>query len=181
MKGSRNRRLFFFLILSIGLYASNSMAKEKVLSLSQKEYASPLRAGTLEFYIPDSVSPLHGNPLDTGLWVEAKWYAICGTGFYMSGGTAKGWLLGPIADENLLGVHSTLLGTTAAAVFGVVISDDCGLGSGTRIHCDGGSTPVEFGLILIYILARPNGKHVADLQYITEISPGGEWYKLSIK
>jgi hypothetical protein len=99
----------------------------------------------------------------------------------MSGGTAQGWLLGPVNDPQLLSIYSWFLSGTASQAFAILVGEPFGLGgSGTRNHCGGSVTPVQWGLILIFIMSQPDGNHFADLWYMTEISAVGEWYKLTL-
>lgn len=163
-----------------------SHAQEVLLSLQQQEYSSPSRAGQLDIILPDSGPPFLSDPtlgsLVTGLWVEASWEKICTSNIFMSGGTANGWLLGPLSGPEVNAFYNAFFSRSASTAYAILVGDFLGSGlggEGTRIACSGATTPVAFGFMYLFILDSPIGDHVADLFYLTEISTTGEWYKVT--
>lgn len=163
-----------------------SHADEVLLSLKQQEYSSPSRSGKFDIILPDSGPPFLSDPtlgsLVTGLWVEASWEKICTNNIFVSGGTANGWLLGPLSGPEVNAFYNAFFSRSASTAYAILVGDFLGTGfggEGTRIACSGTTTPVAFGFMYLFILDSPIGNHVADLFYLTEISTTGEWYKIT--
>lgn len=175
------------LILANAWTISPAFADTLLFRLNMQEYSSPSRAGTLDFIQPDALPSTLPDPGLTsffpGIWLEAWWEKICvGNSIVMSGGTADGWLLGPVTGPEVNNFYNQFFDRDASMVFIVFIGSFFGPpidGAGTRDHCSGSVTPVVFGQIFLFLLDEPIGNHVADLFYFTDLSPGGEWYEVT--
>ncbi len=181
--------LFFIcsLILSHAGETTPAFADSLLFRLNLQEYSSPSRSGVIDFIQPSTLPPSTSGGVSnyfTTVWVEASYEKICeGASIALPGGTAEGWLLGPVTGEIVNNFYNRYFDRDASTVFlifvGPMLYPDIG-GSGTRIHCSGAVTSVAHGQILLFLLDSPIGAHVADLYYYSELSISGEWYKVTL-